>query len=85
MTMVLVKTQATVLVLSFFNVVEFGYDFLFFDLSLSSIRVGLFQYRYLKMTDKMSRKIKRHSQGRIKQWANWAIAPGPALFSAINY
>ena len=55
MTMVLVKTQATVLVLSFFNVVEFGYDFLFFDLSLSSIRVGLFQYRYLKMTDKMSR------------------------------
>ena len=28
------------------------------------------------------------SQGRIKQWAHWAVAPGPALlpiFRAINY
>ena len=24
-------------------------------------------------------------QGRIKQWANWAVAPGSTLFSTINY
>ena len=29
-----------------------------------------------------------HEQGQIKQWANWAVAPGPALlliFSANVY
>ena len=47
------------------DAVEFGYELLFFESSLPPVRVGSFWYSYLKITDKMFRKIKMLGNGFV--------------------